>query len=123
MVCQFLLQGFFPTQRSSLGILNLLHWQVISLPDFIFWGSKITADGDYSHEIKKCLLLGRRASLVAQWVKHLLTMRETRVRSLGQEDPLEKEMAVHSSTLAGKIPWTQEPGRLQSVGLQRVGHD
>ena len=61
--------------------------------------------------------------LVAQTVKRLSTMRETRVRSLGQEDPLEKEMAVHSSTLAGKIPWTQEPGRLQSVGLQRVGHD
>ena len=48
---------------------------------------------------------------------------ETWVLSLGWEDPLEKEMAVHSSTLAGKIPWTQEPGRLQSVGLQRVGHD
>ena len=60
---------------------------------------------------------------MAHTVKCLSTMRETRVRSLGQEDPLEKEMAVHSSTLAGKIPWTQEPGRLQSVGLQRVGHD
>ena len=63
------------------------------------------------------------ASLVAQEVKNLPAVPETRVRSLGQEDPLEKEMAVHSSTLAGKIPWTQEPGRLQSVGLQRVGHD
>ena len=56
-------------------------------------------------------------------VKRLPTMRETQVQSLGQEDPLEKEMATHSSTLAWKIPWTEEPGRLQSVGSQRVGHD
>ena len=62
-------------------------------------------------------------SLVAQMVKHLPTMWETRVQSLGQEDPLEKEMATHSSTLVWKIPWTEEPGRLQSMGLQRVGHD
>ena len=62
-------------------------------------------------------------SLVAQMVKRLSTMRETQVRALGWEDPLEKEMATHSSTLAWKIPWTEEPGRLQSVGLQRVGHD
>ena len=63
------------------------------------------------------------ASLVAQMVKRLPTMRETRVRSLGREDPLEKEMATHSSTLAWKIPWTEEPGRLQSMWSQRVGHD
>ena len=56
-------------------------------------------------------------------VKRLSTMRETRVRSLGREDPLEKEMAIHSSTIAWKIPWTEEPGRLQSMGSQRVGHD
>ena len=59
-------------------------------------------------------------SLVAQTVKRLSTMRETQVRSLGWEDPLEKEMAIHSSTLAWKIPWTEEPGRLQSMGSQRV---
>ena len=53
-------------------------------------------------------------------VKHQPAMWETRVQSLGQEDPLEKEMATHSSTLAWKIPWTEEPGRLQSMGLQRV---
>ena len=63
------------------------------------------------------------ASLVAQKVKNLLVMQETWVRSLGGEDPLEKAMAPHSSTLAWKIPWTEEPGRLQSMGLQRVGHD
>ena len=82
---------------------------------------------------------------MAQMVKHLPTMRETWVQSLGLEDPLEKEMVTHSSTLARKIPWTgnpgrlqmathsctlawkirwmEEPGRLQSMGLQRVGHD
>ena len=64
-----------------------------------------------------------RASLVAQRVKHLPAMQETWVWSLGQEDPLEKEMATHTSTLAWKIPWTEKPGRLQSMGLQRVGHD
>ena len=68
------------------------------------------------------LLLGL-TSLVAQTVKHLPTMRETRFQSLGGEDPLEKEMATHSSILAWKIPWTEEPGGLQSMGSQRVGHD
>ena len=62
-------------------------------------------------------------SLVAQMVKHLPTMQETRLRSLGWEDPLEKEMVTHSSILAWKIPWTEEPGWLQSMGSQRVGHD
>ena len=60
---------------------------------------------------------------MAQTVKRLPTVQETRVRSLGQEDPLEKEMATHSSILAWKIPWTEECGRLQSMGSQRVGHD
>ena len=56
-------------------------------------------------------------------VKHLLTMLETWIQSLVQEDLLEKEMATHSSILAWKIPWTEEPGRLQSIGSQRVGND
>ena len=64
-----------------------------------------------------------RTSLVAQMVKRLSAMRETQVRSLGREDPLEKEMAIHSSTIAWKIPWIEEPGRLQSMGSQRVGQD
>ena len=59
----------------------------------------------------------------SQMVKHLPTMWETQVWSLGWEDPLEKEMATHSSTLAWKIPWTEEHCRLQSVGSQKVGHD
>ena len=60
---------------------------------------------------------------MAQTVKRLPAVQETQVRSLCLEDPLEKEMATHSSTLAWKIPWTEEPDRLQSMGSQRVGHD
>ena len=65
----------------------------------------------------------RGASLVAQIVKNLPAMQETQVRFLGWEDPLEKEMAIHSSILAWKIPWTEEPGRLQPRGSQRVPGD
>ena len=64
-----------------------------------------------------------QVSLVAQRLKRLPAMQETWVWSLGQEDPLEKEMATYSSILAWRIPWTEEPGGLQSTGLQRVGHD
>ena len=60
---------------------------------------------------------------MAQTVKPLPAVQETWVRFLGQEDPLEKEMAIHSSTLAWKIPWMEEPDRLQSMGFQRVRHD
>ena len=63
------------------------------------------------------------ASLVAQTVKNLPAMQESWVWSLGQEDPLEKRMATHSSTLVWRIPWTEEPGRIQSMGSQRVGHN
>ena len=64
-----------------------------------------------------------QSSLVAQTLKHLPTMQETLVQSLGQKDLLEKEMATHSSILAWKIRWMEKPGRLQSMGSQRVGHD
>ena len=74
-------------------------------------------------EIKNILEGINRASLVAQMLKRLPTMWETWVQSLGREDLLEKEMAPHSSILAWKIPWMGEPGRLQSMGSQRVGHD
>ena len=63
---------------------------------------------------------------MAEWVKNLLAMQEMPeiwIRSLGQEDPLEESTAIHSSILAWRIPWTEEPGRLQSIGLQRVGND
>ena len=69
------------------------------------------------------LVLGERASLVAQVVKNLPAMQETQVRSLGWEDPLEKGMATHSRILAWRIPWTEQPGGLQSMGSQRAGHD
>ena len=65
----------------------------------------------------------QRASLVAQVVKYLPAVQETQVRSLGQEDPLEKGMATHFSILAWRVPWTEEQGGLQSMGLQRVRHD
>ena len=67
--------------------------------------------------------LHNKASLGAQMVKNLLTMQEAWVQSLGWEDPLEKRMATYSSILAWRLPWTEEPGRLQSMGSQRVGHD
>ena len=60
---------------------------------------------------------------MGQTLKNLPAMQQTQVRSLGQEDPLEKAMATYSSTLSWKIPWTEEPGKLQSMGSQRVGHD
>ena len=69
------------------------------------------------------LSYGYRASLVAQMVKSLPTVQGTCIQSMGQEDPLEKEMATHSSILAWKILWSEEPSRLQSMALQRVGHD
>ena len=64
-----------------------------------------------------------KASLVAQRVKNLSAMQKTQVQSLGQEDPWEKKMATHPRTPAWKIPWTEELGRLQSMGSQRVRHD
>ena len=69
------------------------------------------------------ILFQPRAFLVAQLIKNLPAMQETPVQSLGWEDPLEKGMATHSSILAWRIPWTEETGGLQSIDLQRVGHD
>ena len=116
-----------------------------TMTDFIFLGSKITADSDCSHEIKRPLLLGRKAmtnldsilksrnitlptnvrlvkALVAQMVKRLSAMWETWVRFLGQEEALENGMSTHLSTLAWNILWTEEPGP-QPMGSQRVRHD
>ena len=73
--------------------------------------------------VKAMVLLAVMTSLVAQMVKHLSTVRETGVRSPGWEDLLEKEMAIHSRTIAWNIPWTEKPCRLQSMGSQRVRHD
>ena len=86
-------------------------------------GLSFHSPGDFSQPRDQTHISGIGSSLVAQMVKCLPTMWEPWVLSLGQEDPLEKEMANHSSTLSWKIPWTEEAGRLQSMGLQRVGHD
>ena len=87
---------------------------------YVWADASIWAPWNYAFNMHLSYLV---ASLVAQTVKHLPAMQETRIRSLVWEDPLEKEMATHSSTLVWKIPWTEEPCRLQSMGLQRVGHD
>ena len=87
------------------------------------WGhtESDTTEVPQQQQQQPCIPKYSKTSLVAQMVKRLSTMRETQVQSLGWEDPLEKEMAIHSRTIVWKIPWT--PGRLQSVGSQRVGHD
>ena len=77
----------------------------------------------WNHALSVLLCLPYLASLVAQRLKHLPPMRENWVWSLSWEDPLEKEMTTHSSILAWRIPWTEEPGRPQSLGSQRVRHD
>ena len=92
-----------------------------SLVGYNPWGRKESDTTERLHFHFLSTLI--RASLVAQSVKHLPARRETWVRSLGGEDPLEKEMATHSSILAWKTPWTEKPGRLQSMELQRVGYD
>ena len=88
------------------------------------WEGETIAIVNYNASVIRDHILSLKwTSLVTQMVKHLPTMRETQVQSLGWIDPLEKEIATHSSILAWKIPWMEEPGRLQSMGSQRVGHD
>ena len=114
------LSGFFfhtwPTLGSSLRCTHTS--QPRGIPKWrLLGGARLILDWS------RPLTLTPRTSLVAQMVKHLPTMWEMQVRSLGREDPLEKEMATHSSTLAWSIPWTEDPVGLQSTGSQRVGHD
>ena len=113
------MSSFFPSHflvALSLFFLLFLISDDCSPPVLSAWISSLTtkSPGDFIQAN------GFKASLVAQMVKLLPAVLETRVRSLGWEDPLEKEMETHSSTLAWKIPWTEEPGRLQSMGSQRV---
>ena len=84
------------------------------------WGHK---ESDTTEKLTLSLSNTNWASLVTQMVKNQPAMQETWVQSLGQEDPLEKGMAIHSSILAWRIPWIEKPGGLQSTGLQRVRHD
>ena len=104
-------------------ITNLLE-EVILYQQHWWFSGRILAShtGDPGSFPSQCIMVFG-ASLVAQTIKRLPAMRETQVRFLGREDPLEKEMAIHSSTLAWKISWTEEPDKLQSMGSQRVGHD
>ena len=98
----------------------------ISTPIFQFISPHLTSQPLFSVcfcFVDKFISTVFSASLVAQTVKHLPTIWETQLRSLGGEDPLEKEMATHSSILAWKIPWMEEHSRLQSMGSQRVGHN
>ena len=87
------------------------------------WSLLPTSPDISSQSFSWTFLPSVQASLVAQRLKCLPPMRETWVQSLGQEDPLEKEMATHSSIIAWRIPWMEKPGRLQSTGSQRVGHN
>ena len=95
---------------------------VETVTDFIFWAPKSPQMVTAAMKLKDTYSL-EWGSLVAQRLKRLPAMQETWVRSLGREDPLEKEMATHSSILAWRISWMEEPGGLQSTGSQRVRHD
>ena len=101
-------------------------WLLKTIEIYVSNISKIKINWSINHyveNLKDCLSLKLWASLVVQRVKRLPAMRETQVRSLGQEDPLEKEMGTYCSILVWRIQWTEEPGRLQSTGSQRVGHN
>ena len=104
--------------KESWALKNWCLWTVVLEKTLEGVGLRLHKDGLISSRF--CVI---RASLVAQRLKGLPAMQETWVRSLGQEDLLEKEMATHSSILAWRIPWTEEPGGLQSMGSQRVRHN
>ena len=109
-----------PFSRRSSWLRNQTQISCITGRFFTIWA---TWEAHCSEWVHHNIWGNIRASLVAQRLKHLPAMWETWVQSLGPEDPLEKEMATHSSILAWRIPWMEEPGGLQSTGLQRVGHD
>ena len=103
--------------RDQTQVSCLLHWQMGSSP---LATPRKAPPPPHTHNLNH---QGRGPSLGAQMVKNLLVMQETRVQSLGWNNALEKGMAIHSSTLAWRIPWTEETGRLQSMGFQRLRHD
>ena len=116
---------FYKTMLVTLPLLALGSIRFLHDPQTCIHGLHEVAKSITSHRevLDNLLPLGDRASQVAWMVNNLLVMQETRVRSLGWEDPLEKGMATHSSILAWRIPRTEEPGGLQSMGSHRVGHD
>ena len=105
-----------PLQPHKRSLVRALNWALSKLQPRRTMGCNNSV---LSHKVIECSLSG--ASLVAQLVKNLPAMQDTQVQSLDWEDPLEKEMATHSSTLAWRIPWTEEPHGLQSMGSQRIG--
>ena len=122
-----LLQGIFPTQGSNQCLLSPCHWQMGSLPLVPSQKPQTESYHIRCHLINATYLLewliGIHPNGVAWVVKNLPAMQETQVQSLGWVDPLEKGIVNHSSILAWRIPWTEEPGELQSMGSTRVGHD
>ena len=96
--------------------------QLKKLNLLLVWGRNKGIEKEVKHKYLAAFIMVH-VSLVAQMVKSLPAMKETRVQGLGWEDPLKKEMATHSSILVWEIPWTEEPGGLQSMGSQRVGHN
>ena len=110
--------GSLPFPLSTREGLGVLHCIFLGFS----WAGLLKNNRKPIHEIEPKYHQAR-ASLMAQMVKHLSAVQETQVQSLGWDNPLEKEMAAHSSTLAWNIPWMEEPSRLQSMGLQRVRHD
>ena len=122
----FLLFPCFTSSRKSSLTYSTFHLMSLTFTQLVLYHFHLFKRFSFQHIFKMkffCIFSLSWASQVAQMVKCLPAMRETRVQSLGWEDPLEKEMATHSSTPAWKIPWMEEPGRLQSTGSQRVGHD
>ena len=127
----FLMSLLFTSGGQSIGALvsasvlpmNIQGWFPLGFTGLITLQSKGLSIIFSSTTIWKHKFFGTQTSLVAQMVKHLPMMQETWVRFLGGEDPLEKEMATHSTILVWRIPWTEKPGRMQSIGSQKVGHD
>ena len=117
------MKSWYSSKRKQIAKINLLQdlYNMWSWP--IQWKTNGESEQEGREKAMGYTLKDCQNSLVAQTVKRPPAMQETRVRSLGQEDPLEKKMAIHSSTLAWRIPWMKEPGGLQSVGSQRSGHD
>ena len=119
------IQDSIPRLGRSLGKEMATHSSMLACKSGLQSMGSQWVGGDWGTEHRRNLTTCTNSwtSLVAQTVKRLSTMRETQVWSLGREDPLEKEMEIHSSTIAWKIPWTEEPGKLQSMASQRVRHD
>ena len=127
-LCTCWLTSFMLGTRGIPGLKRITNSHYLNRKTFCPWFPKMSSGMLRRVDIQFfwiCSVSGfwRAPSLVAQRLKHLPAMQETWVQSLGWQDPLEKEMATHSSTLAWRIPWTEELGRLQSTESQRVGHD